>query len=46
MLRAMRHDKKVSGGKITLILLKGIGQAFISARSRRRDAARLFAAIC
>ncbi|MGF1607352.1 MAG: 3-dehydroquinate synthase [Rhodothalassiaceae bacterium] len=30
MLRAMMQDKKVSDGQMTLILLRGIGQAFIA----------------
>jgi 3-dehydroquinate synthase len=30
LLRHMRHDKKVRDGRITLILARGIGEAFIS----------------
>ncbi|MFZ1989775.1 MAG: 3-dehydroquinate synthase [Alphaproteobacteria bacterium] len=40
ILAHMRHDKKVRGGKITLILLKAIGEAFIA---RDIDDARLLA---
>jgi 3-dehydroquinate synthase len=30
MLEKMRGDKKASGGKLTLVLLKGIGRAFVA----------------
>ena len=30
MLEKMRGDKKASGGKLTLVLLRGIGQAFVA----------------
>jgi 3-dehydroquinate synthase len=35
----MRHDKKVRGGRMTFILAKGIGHAFIS-REVPEDAVR------
>ena len=30
LIRAMAHDKKVTDGKLTFILLKGLGQAFVT----------------
>jgi 3-dehydroquinate synthase len=30
VMRAMRQDKKVQGGKIRFVLLKSIGEAFIA----------------
>ena len=30
LIRHMAHDKKVSDGKLTFILLKGLGQAFVT----------------
>jgi 3-dehydroquinate synthase len=38
LLEAMRHDKKNSGGTLTFILAKGIGQSFID---RNVDAAQV-----
>ena len=35
----MRHDKKAQGGRMTFILAKGIGQAFIT-RDVPEDAVR------
>jgi 3-dehydroquinate synthetase len=33
----MRQDKKISGGKITLILMKGIGAAFSTRDIAEKD---------
>ncbi len=33
LFQHMTHDKKVSGGRITLILARGIGQAFVTAET-------------
>jgi 3-dehydroquinate synthase len=30
LIRHMAHDKKVTDGKLTFILLRGLGQAFIT----------------
>jgi 3-dehydroquinate synthase len=30
LIAAMGHDKKVKDGKLTFILLKGLGQAFVT----------------
>jgi 3-dehydroquinate synthase len=30
LIRHMAHDKKVADGKLTFILLRGLGQAFIT----------------
>lgn len=37
LLRRMRGDKKNSDGKITLILLQGIGKAMISSQASEQD---------
>ena len=39
ILAHMRHDKKAKGGRMTFILVRGIGQAFIS-RDVPEDAVR------
>ena len=41
LLKIMGQDKKVRGGKLTLILARGIGEAFIHARCLDRDRARV-----
>jgi 3-dehydroquinate synthase len=33
----MRHDKKTSGGRLTFILARGIGRAFISREVEEAD---------
>ena len=43
LVRIMGQDKKVRDGKITLILVRGIGQAFVS-RDAETDAIRAFLA--
>ena len=30
LIRHMAHDKKVTDGKLTFILLRGLGQAFVT----------------
>jgi 3-dehydroquinate synthase len=37
----MRHDKKTQGGRMTFILVRGIGQAFVSRDVRESDVADL-----
>lgn len=39
ILAAMEQDKKNEGGEITLILARGIGEAFVHKRARRQDLA-------
>jgi 3-dehydroquinate synthase len=41
LIAAMRQDKKVSGGRLTFILVRGIGRAFV-ARDVEEDALRAF----
>lgn len=41
VLAHMRHDKKVQGGRMTFILVRGIGQAFVSRDVREDDVAAL-----
>jgi 3-dehydroquinate synthase len=43
ILTHMRHDKKVQGGQMTFILVRGIGQAFISRGVQENDVAALLA---
>ncbi len=40
LVAAMAHDKKVTDGKLTFILLKGLGQAFVT-RDVPLDAVKL-----
>ena len=41
ILAHMRHDKKVHGGRMTFILVRGIGQAFVSRDVREDDVTAL-----
>jgi 3-dehydroquinate synthase len=41
LLEHMRHDKKTSGGRLTFILARGVGRAFISRDVEEADLLRL-----
>ncbi len=43
ILAHMRHDKKARGGRMTFILVRGIGEAFVSRDVRESDVSALLA---